>query len=302
MASSRNEMRFHIRSVGNISQVTRALEAVSISKARKSTELLKATRPYVERAWKVVLHIARQPEGAAEHPLLAPRPDPKKTLVIVVTSDRGLAGGYNMNVVRKVLQTFKSYPYPVSYIAIGERGADMLLHRDLDVTASFTKLITPADLKEITSIGNLAIEMFVDHLCDEVFLCYTEYISRFSQRVVIRKLLPLEIIYDDKDIETYNQTHPTRATFIYEPNKTQVVDTIVPRFVSLQLYAAVLSAEASEHTVRMTAMHNATGNAKEIMQSLEMDYHKTRQKEITNELLDITSGAEALQEGSGEGW
>ena len=302
MASSRNEMRFHIRSVGNIAQVTRALEAVSISKARKSTDLLNATRPYIDRAWKVVLHIARQPEGATEHLLLAPRRNPKKALVIVISSDRGLAGGYNMNVVRKVLQTFSKYPRPVTYIAIGERGSDMLLHRDMDVMASFTKLIAPADLKEISSIANLATEYFLNHLCDEIFLCYTEFINRFSQRVVIRKLLPLEIVYADKELETYNQTHPTRATFIYEPNKKQVVDTIVPRFVALQLYAAVLSAEASEHTIRMTAMHNATGNAKEIMQSLEMDYHKTRQKEITNEILDITGGAKALQEGSGESW
>ena len=298
MASSKNEMRFHIRSVGNIAQVTRALEAVSVSKARKSTKLLKATRPYVERAWKMVLHIARQPEGEREHPLLAPRPKPKKTLVVVVSSDRGLAGGYNINVVRKALQTFNTYPRPVSYIAIGERGAELLVHRDKDLVATFTKLITPADLQQIMSIGNLAVETFLDRSYDEVFLCYTEFIDQLSQQVVIRKLLPLEIVYDEEDDNTYNLTHPTRATFIYEPDKAQVVDAIVPRYVSLQLYAAVLSAEASEHSVRMTAMHNATGNAKDIMHALEMDYHKARQKDITNEILDITGAAESVDERS----
>jgi F-type H+-transporting ATPase subunit gamma len=302
MASSRNEMRFHIRSVGNIAQVTRALEAVSISKARKATKLLKATRPYVERAWKMVLHIARQPEGEREHPLLMPRPNPKKTLAVVVSSDRGLAGGYNMNVVRTTLQTFKSIKRPVSYIAIGERGAELLAHRDKDLLAAFTKLIAPADLKEITSIAHLAMEKFLDGSYDEVYLCYTEYIDQLSQKVVIRKLLPLKVVYDDKDEETYNLTHPTRASFIYEPDKDRVVDAIVPRFIGLQVYAAVLSAEASEHTVRMTAMHNATGNAKDIMHSLQMDYHKTRQKEITNEILDISGGTESLQESSGERW
>ncbi len=296
MASSKNDMRFHIRSVGNIAQVTRALEAVSISKARKSTKLLKATQPYVDRAWKMVLHIARQPEGEHAHPLLALRPKPKKTLVVVVSSDRGLAGGYNINVVRKALQTFNNYPRPVSYIAIGERGAELLVHRDKDLLASFTKLISPADLQQIMSIGNLAVEAFLDGSYDEVFLCYTEFIDQISQKVVIRKLLPLEVIYEDKDQETYNLTHPTRATFIYEPDKTSVVDAIVPRYVALQLYAAVLSAEASEHTVRMTAMHNATGNAKDIMHSLEMDYHKARQKDITNEILDITGAAESVQD------
>lgn len=289
-------MRFHIRSVGNIAQVTRALEAVSVSKARKSTKLLKATQPYVERAWKMVLHIARQPEGEREHPLLAPRPKPKKTLVVVVSSDRGLAGGYNINVVRKALQTFNGYPRPVSYIAIGERGAELLAHRDKDLLATFTKLITPADLQQIMSIGNLAVETFLDGTYDEVFLCYTEFIDQISQKVVVRKLLPLEVVYDDREKESYNFSHPTRATFIYEPDKTRVVDAIVPRYVALQLYAAVLSAEASEHTVRMTAMHNATGNAKDIMHSLEMDYHKARQKDITNEILDITGGAESIQD------
>ena len=296
MASSKNEMRFHIRSVGNIAQVTRALETVSISKARKSTMLLKATRPYIERAWKIVLHIARQPEGEREHSLLAPRPEPKKTLVVVVSSDRGLAGGYNINVVRKALQTFNAYLRPVSYIAIGERGAELLAHRDKDMVATFTKLITPADLQQIMSIGNLAIETFLDGSYDEVYLCYTEFIDQNSQKVVIRKLLPLEIVYDENEEETYNLTHPTRAAFIYEPDKARVVDAIVPRFVSLQLYAAVLSAEASEHTVRMTAMHSATGNAKDIMHTLEMDYHKARQKDITNEILDITGAAESVQD------
>jgi len=302
MASSSNEMRFHIRSVGNIAQVTRALEAVSISKASKTTDLLKSTRPYIERAWKVVLHIARQPEGTSAHPLLTPRPNPRKTLVVVVTSDRGLAGGYNMNVVRKVLRTFKDYPRPVLYIAIGERGAEMLLHRGKELSASFTKLKSPADLKEISSIGNLAMELFLGKLSDEVFICYTEFIDQFSQRVVVRKLLPLEIVYDDQDQGSYNLTHPTRATFIYEPEKSQVVDAIVPRFVALQLYEAVLSAEASEHNVRMMAMHSATKNAREIMESLEMDYQKARQKSITNEIIDISGAAEALHQSNNEGW
>lgn len=291
-------MRFHIRSVGNIAQVTRALEAVSTSKARKATKLLKATRPYVERAWKVVLHLARQPDGASVHPLLEARRDPKQALVIVITSDRGLAGGYNMNVIRKVLKKFNDFPRPVSYVAVGERGGEMLAHREKDLLAEYSKLIAPADLKQISSIGNLAIERFLDHSYDEVYLCYTEFIDRFVQRVVIRKLLPLEVVFGEKEIDSYNQTHPTRAIFTYEPEKNRVVDVIVPRYISLQVYAAVLSAEASEHTVRMLAMHSATQNAKELMNSLKMAYHKTRQKDITNEILDISSGAEMLQEGN----
>lgn len=294
MASTKNEMRSHIRSVGNIAQVTRALEAVSISKARQATHKLLATRPYAERAWKVVLHLARQPDGSHIHPLLAARPQPRNSLVIVITSDRGLAGGYNMNVIRTVLQEFDSARRPVSYLAVGSRGADMLAHREKHLLAAYTDLASPADLQQISAIGNLATQAFLDHTYDQVFLCYTEFIDQSVQRVVTRQLLPLEVIYPEEKLDSYNQTHPTRAIFSYEPQQEEVVEAVVPRFIALQVYAAVLSAEASEHTVRMVAMHSATKNAKELMHTLQMAYHKTRQKDITNEILDISGAAEAL--------
>jgi F-type H+-transporting ATPase subunit gamma len=282
--------------------VTHALEAVSIGKARKATQLLAATRPYAERAWKVVLHLARQPDGVSVHPLLAARPKPRKTLVIVITSDRGLAGGYNMNVIRTVLKKFNTFSRPVSYIAVGRRGGEMLAHRDKDLLAEFTDLKSPADLQQSMVIGNLAIDAFMDRAYDEVFLSYTEFIDRSVQRVVIRKLLPLEVVFQTQEIDSYNQTHPTRAIFTYEPEQKKVVDAIVPRYIALQVFAAALSAEASEHTVRMVAMHNATRNAKDLMNSLQMAYHKTRQRDITSEILDITGAAEALQNGGSEPW
>jgi F-type H+-transporting ATPase subunit gamma len=296
MATSKNEMRFHIRSVGNISKVTRALEAVSVSKARQATQLLHATRPYADRAWRVVLHLVGQPEGSDLHPLLAPRPSPKSALVIVITSDRGLAGGYNMNVVRAALNKFKDYPHPVSYIAVGSRGGDMLAHRGKDMLAEYSGLDIGQDLKQIIGIGNLALESYLTRSCDEVFLCFTEYVDRALQRVMVRKLLPLEEGRHGQARVPGNQATSARSIFLYEPDKRQVIDVILPRYIALQVYVAVLSAEASEHTIRMVSMHSATKNAKELMGSLQMRYHKTRQKDITNEILDISGAAEALQE------
>lgn len=300
MATSKNEMRFHIRSVGNISKVTRALEAVSVSKARRAIQLLNASRPYAERAWRVVLHLAGQPDGSALHPLLAARLHPKGALVIVITSDRGLAGGYNMNVVRKVLKEFNDYPHPVSFIAIGSRGGDMLAHRGKNLVAEYSGVDIGLDLQKIIGIGNQAIGFYLEKSYDEVFICFTEYVDRTAQSVKLRKLLPLDALRPGQISDPGNQMIGNRSLFLYEPDKRMVIDVVLPRYIALQVYMAVLSAEASEHTIRMVAMHSATKNAKDLMGSLQQSYHKTRQKDITNEILDISGAAEALQENAVE--
>lgn len=296
MATSKNEMRFHIRSVGNISKVTRALEAVSVSKARRAIQLLNASRPYAERAWRVVLHLAGQPEAGTLHPLLAARPHPKRTLIIVITSDRGLAGGYNMNVVRKVLKDFNDYPHPVSFLAIGSRGADMLAHRGKNLVAEYSGVDIGLDLQRIIGIGNQATGLYLEHSFDEVFICFTDYVDRTMQSVKLNKLLPLETVRQGQINDPDNQTIGNRSLFLYEPDKRRVIDVVLPRYIALQVYMAVLSAEACEHTIRMGAMHSATKNAKDLMGSLQQSYHKTRQKDITNEILDISGATEALQE------
>lgn len=292
---SAREMRLRIRSVKNISQLTRALQTVSASYVRKATRALLATRPYAEKSWKVLVHLARQPGHASLHPLLTERKEVKRVLVIMISSDRGLAGAYNMNVVRHTLEHFNAIPQPVSYITVGRKGRDMLMRRRKNVIAEFSGLPIAPGFAEVSAIGRLAVEEFQKGNADQVYLAYTDFVNMVTQKPVIRQLLPLHVVYGDSQSEPYNVSHhPSNAVFIYEPSADELLDQIVPRFTSLQVFESILESQASEHAARMVAMRNATDNAVDLMSSLLLDYNKARQQAITNEMLDIAGGAEAL--------
>jgi F-type H+-transporting ATPase subunit gamma len=293
MATAR-EMRLRIRSVKNISQVTRALETVSASHVRKAMQAFEATKPYAEKAWKVLIHLARQPGGANLHPLLNERSTANKVLVLLLTSDRGLAGAYNVNILRYVLDTFKNFESPVHYVAVGKKGRDMLARRRRNLLAEFSNLPIAPSFMNVSQIGFLAVEEFLDHGFDQVYIAFTEYKSMVRQEPIIRKLLPMDVESTEEGHEGYNVTHhKTNAVFSYEPDQEKLLSEIVPRFTALQVYRCILSAQASEHAARMISMRNATDNAHELVQNLQIEYNKARQQAITNDMLDIAGGAEA---------
>ena len=292
MASAR-EMRLRIKSVKNISQVTRALEAVSAAKVRKSVQAVTATRAYATKAWQVLTHIAAQPGHQSLHPLLTERPNPKSALAIVITSDRGLAGAYNTNVVRFIGQHFDHYRLPVKYIAVGRKGSDLLIRRRKPLLADFSNLPAAPSFADVSAIGRLAVDEFQKGEADEVFLVYTDFINVARQVTTVKKLLPLQIAGDQHVMKLEKQTGPT-AAYEYEPDMREVLDQIIPRFTGLQVYQAILESQASEHAARMVAMHNATDNARELAGAYELQYNKMRQQTITNDILDIVGGAEAL--------
>jgi len=297
MASSR-EMKLRIRSVKNISQVTRALEAVSAAKVRKAVQALSATRSYAAKAWQVLTHVTGQPGHSKLHPLLTERPEPKHALVIVMTADRGLAGAYNTNIIRYVLGRFDKYHLPVKYITVGRKGRDLLLRMRKPILADFSHLPATPKFGAISAIGRLAVDEFLKGEADEVHLIYTDFISMSRQITKAKKLLPLEIENRDVLVEDFGQNHTggTAATYEYEPGQHEILDEMVPRFTALQVYQAVLESQASEHAARMIAMRNATDNAKELVGALQLAYNKVRQQAITNDILDIVGGAEALAE------
>jgi len=292
MASAR-EMRLRIRSVKNISQVTRALEAVSASKVRKAVAAVMATRPYATKAWQVLTHIARQPDRTNLHPLLTQRLEVKRTLAVIVTGDRGLAGAYNTNIIRFTAQKFDRYPNPVRFIAVGRKGRDLLYRRRKEVVAEFSNLPAAPSFADVSAIGRLAVDEFLNGEVDEVYLVYTDFHTMVNQETVVKKLLPLEIDEGTERVKMYEAKH-LEAAYIYEPTEQEILDEIVPRFTALQIYQAILESLASEHAARMVAMRNATDNAIELVSNLQMDYNKARQQMITNDLLDIVGGAEAL--------
>ncbi|MEA1979248.1 MAG: ATP synthase F1 subunit gamma [Chloroflexota bacterium] len=299
MASAR-EMRLRIRSVDNIAQVTRALQAVSASRLRKAEARVRETRPYAEKAWQVLRHLSNQPVSDQVHPFLAVPPDVKKILVILVSGDRGLAGAYNTNVVRYTLETFREAEVPVSYIAVGRKGRDLLIRRRLDVMAEFSDLPAEPTFADVSAIGRLAMDEFVGGKAQQVYLVYTDFVNLMRQIPTRKLLLPVsfEEIRIGRNEEVAQNNHTIKegpeAIYIYEPSQEALINMIVPRLTELQVYQAITESLASEHAARMIAMHNATDNAFELAGALRLEYNKARQKAITSDMLDIVGGAEAL--------
>jgi F-type H+-transporting ATPase subunit gamma len=293
MASTR-EMRLRIRSVKNITHVTLALETVSASKVRRAIQATNATKPYADKAWKILLHLVRQPGASNLHPLLEERPLLNRTLVVMVSSDRGLAGPYNVNILRKTLEHFHSYGVPVSYVTVGRKGREMLIRRGRDILADFSDLPSPASFLDVSAIGRLLIEEYLEDGFDQIFIAYTDFINMVHHEPVVRKLLPLEIVYAEEEEHEFLKTHASESVFAYEPDQTEILEEIIPRFIAMQVYQGILSSQASEHAARMVAMRNATDNANELIGALQLEYNKIRQQGITNDMLDIAGGVEAL--------
>jgi len=289
------ETRLRIRSVKNISQVTRALQAVSASKVRKAMQALVNTRPYASKAWQVLNHIAGQPGRANLHPLLTEHKEINNVLVVLITGDRGLAGAYNSNIVRFALQKFKNYPVPVQYITVGRKGRDLILRRRQKLLAEFSNLPAAPSFMDVSAIGRLAVDEYLSEKVDEVYLVYTDFVTIGRQVPTMKKLLPLEVGEGEGRVADFEKpTHGPAAAYIYEPDQTEILEQILPRFTALQVYQAILESQASEHAARMVAMKNATDSATALVDALTMNYNKARQGSITNEMLDIAGGAEAM--------
>lgn len=295
---SPRELRLRVRSIKNLAQVTRALETVSASYVRRAVQATLATRPYAEKAWQVLVHLARQPGHTSLHPLLAERTEVKKVLVVMISGDRGLAGAYNVNILRQTLSHFVNFSAPVHYVAVGRKGRDLLLRRRQNVIADFSHLPNPPSFLDVSAIGKLVVDDFEKAEYDQVWIAYTEYVSMANQRPVIRKLLPLDVESStDPNSATSPTTQKTNSVFVYEPDQEGLLNEIVPRFTAMQIYQSILSSQASEHAARMVAMRNATESANDLIGALQLEYNKLRQQLITNEMLDITGGAEALAKG-----
>lgn len=287
MASSR-EMRMRIKSVKDLSQVTRALKTVSASKVRKAMASNAASLAYSQKAWQVLTDLARQPGHTSLHPLLSERQSVERVLVVMVSGDKGLAGSYNMNILKHTLENFENFAQPVDFVSIGKKGRDLLLRRRKRVIAEFSELNDPVKFMDISPISRLIVDDFLGKLYDQVYIAYTSFESMTKQIPTIQKLLPLEV-----DSELTTSVKKTESVFIYEPAQETILDEIVPRFTGIQIFQAVLSSQASEHAARTIAMSNATDNANELVGVLTLEYNKIRQQSITNDILDIIGGAAA---------
>lgn len=287
MATAR-EVRLRIRSVKNIAQVTRALQTISASRVRKAQEAVIHSRPYAHKALEILQHLSAIPEGEHVHPLLAKSPQERRSLVILITSDRGLAGAYNTNVLRFALERFVK---DESFLAIGRKGRDVLVRLGKNLVGEFSNLPADPSFMDVSAIGQLAIEEFQKEEFDRVFLVYTDYINLLRQTPTIKQFLPLELEMVEDPAPADNGPP---ASYIYEPGQRELIDLVLVRFIQLQLYEAFLESLASEHGARMVAMQNATENALDLSAALTLEYNKARQLAVTSDMLDIVGGAEAL--------
>lgn len=286
------EIRRRIRSVRNISQVTRAMQMVAAAKMQRAQDQTLATRPYAEKAWSLLVHLASQRTGGEPlHPLLQERPV-QTVGMLLITADKGLCGGYNHNVLREAHDFIDRSPCPVRLVVVGRRGCDYMARAGMKVVASFTNMPSQPTLMDITPVCRVLLEEFLSGAVDQVVIAYTQFVNTLVQRPAIRHLLPIRYVLCTGPVEMVEQP----AEYIYEPDPRTILETVVPRFTEIQVYQAILESTASEHSARMVAMRNATENAEELMDALTLVYHRARQAAITREMLDIASGAEALRQ------
>jgi F-type H+-transporting ATPase subunit gamma len=301
MATAR-EVKKRIRSVKNIAQITRAMEAVSASRVRKAQARVLASRAYAHKAWEILLNVqATVKSGMPLHPLLTPRTTIKSVLIVLITSDRGLAGAFNTNIIRVAHRFANRLGKPSRFVAVGQKGRDSLVRTGSNMIAQFTNLPPDPTIADISPIARLAIDEFLSGNVDDVFVAYTDFINTLTQRPVVLSWLPLMPYHtEDQVVSEFVKDAPSVSqgahVYEYEPGPEAILNEIVPRFTELQLYQAVLESQASEHSARMVAMRNASDNAEALTQDLTLVYNKARQSAITAEILDIVGGAEALQE------
>ena len=288
MASPR-EIRRRIRSVRNISQITRAMEMVSASKMRRAQQRVVAARPYAQRLQQVMGDLSTlqmSPEDLAKYPLLVQR-EIKTVGIILVTPDKGLTGPLNSNIIRRAVRYIQSEAgAPVQVVAIGKKGRDVMARSGQNMVAEFTSLGDNVLLDDVRPIAKLAMDAFTSGRVDAVFVIFARFINTLMQVPEVRQVLP---IVQPESAGEYGE-------YIFEPSPAEVLDSLLPRFVEVQLYQTLLEANASEHSARMVAMRNATDNAKDLVSELTLTYNKARQALITREVSEIAAGAAAANE------
>ena len=287
---STREIRRRIRSVKNMTQITRAMEMVSASKMRRAQRNVLATRPYADRMLDVMGELTDRAVGTRSGTLLEVRPNVRAVGLIVVTPDKGLTGAMITNVLRRAgrfILDEQARGHQVETLAVGKKGRDFLVRTGQNLVAEVTKLGDYPRLVDTLGIATSVINGFREGRYDEVYVIYGEFINTLVQRPALKRLLP---------VEAPNEPDEKKWDYTYEPGQEEVLRELLPRFVEVQLYQAILESIASEHSARMVAMRNATDNAKDLTRDLTLSYNKTRQANITKEVSEIASGAAALAE------
>jgi F-type H+-transporting ATPase subunit gamma len=284
MAQAR-AIKSRIKSAKNIAQITKAMEMVSAAKMKKAQDRVRQSEPYATKLRQILRTLSSLVKNA-QHPLLYTNPAPKKALIVVISSDKGLAGALNSNVYREssgLLRELTALGITTEFIAIGKRSAQFLRYTRRTITAVFDGLGDKVHFGMITPIVHLIIERFTDKKYDLIYIVYPRFVSTLVQKAERIQLLPLTLDPNDESMTVINQVP------VFEPSSEAILNWLLPYYVEQQLYQFVLQSSASEHSARMIAMKNATDNAKDVRKSLELEYNSARQAQITQQIAEIAS-------------
>ncbi|OLC20694.1 MAG: ATP synthase F1 subunit gamma [Chloroflexi bacterium 13_1_40CM_68_21] len=284
---SEREIRRRIRSVRNIQQVTKAMQTVAASRMRRAQQSVLASRPYEERLRSILNDLA--PHADPEVNALLARREVKRAAIILISTDRGLVGALNTNVIRAALRHAESLP-SATYVAVGRKAIGQLRRLRQPLAAEFSGFSERPTTRDTSIVARVAIEEFTSARVDEVFIVYTKFINTLRQIPTVRRILPL--VPEEEDID---ELAPLQ--YLFEPDADTVLAAVLPRLVELTVYQAALDNAASEQSARMVSMRNATDNASELLDDLTLAANKARQGRITKEMLEIASGAEAISKG-----
>ncbi len=281
---SLRDVRRRIRSVQNTKKITKAMELVAASKMRRAQERVTAARPYADELSSIMVELMRRnPEY--KHPMLVPR-EVHRRVLILVTTDRGQVGGLNSNNVRLAVREINNAGVPVGVVTIGRKGRDLMRRLRKELIADQSMLGDRPTMGDVLPAVRVAVDAYVDGEADQVDLVFARFVSTGRQVATLTRLIPVEAPEDAPKIQ---------ADFLYEPDPKDVLDALLPRYVEGQVYRAVLENAASEQAARMQAMRNASDNAEDLIGDLTLTANKVRQSTITNELMEIVSGAAALE-------
>jgi F-type H+-transporting ATPase subunit gamma len=287
------EIRTRIASVKTTRQVTSAMKMVSAAKLKKAQDAILQIRPYADKLHQILMSLSASLENA-EDSVYTEQRDPEKVLIILISSNRGLCGGFNANITKKAVELVESkYDKQqklgkVDIVCIGKQGMRQAKYRGLNVTGNHNELFDSISLESVSAISTTIMKAFADKDYDRIELVYNQFKNAAVQIQTTEQFLPVEISEEEDGMNNnYN--------FIYEPSQEEIIRELIPRSLKIQFYKAILDSNAAEHGARMTAMHQATDNATDLLKELTLQYNKARQSTITGEILEIVSGAEALK-------
>ena len=280
------EIRNRIASVSSTMQITSAMKMVSAAKLKKAQDAITAMRPYANKLTELIQNLSGSLDGEGQNPYTAQRAE-EKILIIAVTSNRGLCGAFNTNIIKETLRLSKEdyAGKTVEVMCIGKKGGD-ILSKTLPVISRHDGIYDDLTFSNVSEVAIKAMDAFAEGQYDKVLLVYNRFKNAATQIVTTEPYLPI--------VAEEDSTRNTSSDYIYEPSQSAIVDELLPKSLKMQLFKAVRDSFASEHGARMTAMHKATDNATDLRDQLKLTYNKARQAAITNEILEIVGGAEAL--------